>query len=53
MSRARLLRSEHQPAVIRDLAWKAQLRLCRRFVACGTPRYKTCVAVAREQTALA
>jgi transposase len=44
-------RAEDLPQAIRDVAWKAQLRLSRRFaglLARGKERNKVCVAVARE-----
>jgi transposase len=44
-------RAEDLPQAIRDMAWKAQLRLSRRFaglLARGKERNKVCVAVARE-----
>jgi transposase len=44
-------RAENLPQVIRDLAWKAQLRLTGRFAklrARGVQINKVCVAVARE-----
>jgi transposase len=44
-------RQEGQPKVIRDIAWKAQLRLCaryRRMQARNVHKNKTCVAIARE-----
>lgn len=44
-------RQEGQPAVIRDIAWRAQLRLTqryRRLSARGLQHNKVCVAIARE-----
>jgi transposase len=44
-------RQEHQPAHIRDIAWRAQLRLSHRYrhmKARGLPHNKICVALARE-----
>lgn len=44
-------RQEGQPAVIRDIAWRAQLRLShryRRLTARGLQHNKVCVAIARE-----
>ena len=44
-------RAEDLPQTIRDVAWKAQLRLSQRFarlLARGVERNKVCVAVARE-----
>jgi transposase len=54
MSRQRVIRCEGQPKVVRDLAWKAQLRLCsryRRLAARGVHQNKVCVAIARELAA--
>ena len=44
-------RAEDLPQAIRDVAWKAQLRLSQRFarlLARGKEKNKVCVAVARE-----
>jgi transposase len=44
-------RQEGQPKMIRDIAWKAQLRLCaryRRMQARNVHQNKTCIAIARE-----
>lgn len=44
-------RLEPLPAVVRDIAWKAQLRLCaryRRLVATGKPKVVITTAIARE-----
>ena len=44
-------RQEQQPAAIRAIAWRAQLRLnhrYRRLSARGLPQNKVCVAIARE-----
>jgi transposase len=44
-------RQEGQPAVIRDIAWRAQVRLThryRRLTARGLQHNKVCVAIARE-----
>jgi len=44
-------RQEQQPAAIRAIAWRAQLRLnhrYRRLSARGLPQNKICVAIARE-----
>jgi transposase len=44
-------RQEGQPAAIRDIAWRAQLRLnhrYRRLTARGLQHNKVCVAIARE-----
>ena len=46
-----LLRQERQPKLIRDLAWKAQLRLCaryRRLARTGKPANIVTTAIARE-----
>jgi transposase len=46
-------RQEGQPALIREIAWKAQLRLAhryRRLSARGLQHNKVCVAIARELT---
>jgi transposase len=46
-------RQEGQPATIREIAWKAQLRLAhryRRLSARGLQHNKICVAIARELT---
>jgi transposase len=51
ISRALQVHQEHQPAVVRDIAWRAQLRLChryRRLNARGVQHNKVCVAIARE-----
>ena len=47
-------RHQGQPQLIRDLAWRAQLRLCSRYrhlSARGMHQNKICVAIARELTA--
>lgn len=54
LSRERVVRCEGQPKIVRDLAWKAQLRLCsryRRLSARGVHQNKVCVAIARELAA--
>lgn len=54
MSRDRVVRCEGQAKAVRDLAWKAQLRLCsryRRLTARGLHQNKVCVAIARELAA--
>jgi transposase len=54
MSRERVVRCEGQPKAIRELAWKAQLRLCNRYrklTARGVHQNKVCVAIARELAA--
>ncbi len=51
LSRTLQLRQEGQPAVIREIAWRAQLRLAhryRRLSARGVQYNKLCVAIARE-----
>jgi transposase len=51
VSRALQIRQERQPAVIRQIAWRAQLRLShryRRLKARGLQHNKVCVAIARE-----
>jgi transposase len=54
VSRSLQVRQERQPAVIRDIAWRAQLRLShryRRLKARGLQHNKICVAIARELAA--
>lgn len=44
-------RSDHLPQAVRDIAWKAQLRLCGRFnrlSAKGKPKQVVATAIARE-----
>ena len=51
MSRELVVRNEGQPAAVRDIAWRAQIRLCSRFrrlQARGVHHNKTCTAIARE-----
>jgi transposase len=51
ISRTLQIRQEHQPASIREIAWRAQLRLnhrYRRLKARGLQHNKICVALARE-----
>tara|TARA_R110002072_G_scaffold274624_1_gene435455 strand:- start:518 stop:1624 length:1107 start_codon:yes stop_codon:yes gene_type:complete len=51
ISRALQVRQEGQPVAVRDIAWRAQLRLChryRRLSARGLQHNKVCVAIARE-----
>lgn len=51
MSRPVTERQHGQPRLVRDIAWRAQLRLCaryRRLAARGLHANKICVAVARE-----
>jgi transposase len=51
VSRELLLRQESQPRVIREIAWKAQLRLCARYrklARSGKPANVVTTAIARE-----
>src|SRR5438132_1044519 len=51
VSRELLLRQEEQPKPIREIAWKAQLRLCaryRRLARTGKPANIVTTAIARE-----
>jgi hypothetical protein len=51
VSRKLLDRLEHLPQTIRDIAWRAQLRLCqryRRLAAAGKPKVVVITAIARE-----
>jgi transposase len=51
LSRQLLLRQERQPKPIREIAWKAQLRLCaryRRLARTGKPANVVTTAIARE-----
>ena len=51
LSRELLLRQERQPRLIRDIAWKGQLRLCaryRRLARTGKPANIVTTAIARE-----
>ena len=51
ISRILQVRQEDQPAAVRAIAWRAQLRLCqryRRLSARGVQPNKVCVAIARE-----
>jgi transposase len=53
ISRELLLRQESQPKPIREIAWKAQLRLCaryRRLARTGKPANIVTAAIARELT---
>jgi hypothetical protein len=46
-----IFRNESQPRALREIAWRAQLRLCqryRRLNARGLPLNKICTAMARE-----
>jgi transposase len=48
-----LLRQQHLPPTLREISWRAQLRLCqryRRFAARGIHQNRACVAIARELT---
>lgn len=51
MSHDITVRNQGLPKVVRDISWRAQLRLCaryRRFSARGLTQNKICVAIARE-----
>jgi transposase len=52
VSRVLEVRQQGEPKVIRDIAWRAQLRLTKRFQHLGRgrrlPQNKVCVAIARE-----
>jgi len=51
LSRELLLRQERQPRLIRDIAWKGQVRLCaryRRLARTGKPANIVTTAIARE-----
>ena len=51
VSRELLLRQEEQPKAIREIAWKAQLRLCARYrklARTGKPANVVTAAIARE-----
>lgn len=53
VARALQVRQENLPQKIRDISWKAQLRLCRRYqrlTAKGKPRQVVITAIARELT---
>jgi transposase len=53
VSRELLLRQESQPKPVRDIAWKAQLRLCARYrwlARTGKPANVVTAAIARELT---
>jgi hypothetical protein len=53
LSRELLLRQENQPKLIRDIAWKGQVRLCtryRRLAQTGEPANVITTAIARELT---
>ena len=54
VSQKLLVRQQGQPKAVRDIAWRAQLRLCsryRRLSARGMHANKICVAIARELAA--
>ena len=54
MGAAILKRNEALPQAIKEIAWKAQVRLCaryRRLVGAGKPANVVCVAIARELAA--
>jgi len=45
------VRQEGQPRAVRDIAWRAQLRLCQRYRRLslrGVHQNKICIAIARE-----
>jgi transposase len=47
------IRQEQLPRALREISWRAQLRLCqryRRFAARGVHQNRTCAAIARELT---
>jgi transposase len=51
ISRYQLLQQERLPKLIRDIAWKAQERLCRRhrkLMRAGKPETVVCAAIARK-----
>jgi transposase len=52
VGREQQIRQQHQPKLVRDIAWKAQLRLTQRYRKLNLGRKmkanKVCVAVARE-----
>jgi transposase len=51
IAREKQTRQEDQPRAVREIAWRAQLRLCqryRRLSARGMHQNKTCVSIARE-----
>ena len=51
VSRELRLRQEEQPSAIREIAWKAQLRLCARYrqlARSGKPANVVTAAIARE-----
>lgn len=51
IARAHQIRQENQPQAVRDIAWKAQVRLCRRYqrlIAKGKTKQVVVTAIARE-----
>jgi transposase len=52
VSRVLQVRQENQPKAVRDIAWKAQLRLAKRYRSLSMgrrlPQNKVCIAIARE-----
>lgn len=51
IARAHQIRQENQPQGVRDIAWKAQVRLCRRYqrlIAKGKTKQVVVTAIARE-----
>ena len=53
ISRYQLSQQKRLPKLIRDIAWKAQERLCRRhrkLMRAGKPKTVVCAAIARELT---
>lgn len=51
IARAHQIRQENQPQAVRDIAWKAQVRLCRRYqrlLAKGKTKQVVVTAIARE-----
>lgn len=53
ISRVLQARQEQQPKSVRDIAWRAQLRLSKRYhrlLARQMPKNKVCIAIARELT---
>jgi transposase len=54
ITKALVSRYQGQDKAVRDIAWRAQLRLCSRYrhlIARGMHQNKVCVAIARELTA--
>jgi transposase len=52
VSRVLQVRQENHPKAVRDIAWKAQLRLAKRYrslsIGRRLPQNKVCIAIARE-----